>query len=264
MKFKSTDLVQMRQHYPEIGLQLTGRGKCLDLRGKKFNHLTPIYRSIDKRNRTGWVCLCDCGRYIFYNTDKLMSGEATTCGPTCPFKKQKTHELAGKRFGRLVVIERAGHSDDGHATWLCKCDCGNETIVEGRYLEHNRIKSCGGCPDTLISFGNAFIHKWLLEHSVNFRAEVRLPGCKYKNKLIFDFVIYNDKKEVIKCIEYQGTQHYFPTGGWSSDESVALVQTRDQIKKTYCEEHNIKLLCIPYTEYKNLDRILSDFIEEEN
>ncbi len=50
--------------------------------------------------------------------------------------------LIGKRFGRLVVIERAGVRKS-HVLWKCKCDCGNETITWGLNLRHSRTKSCG-------------------------------------------------------------------------------------------------------------------------
>ena len=51
-------------------------------------------------------------------------------------------ELTGKRFGRLVVKGYAGHPM-GHASWLCKCDCGKETIVNGANLKTGHTQSCG-------------------------------------------------------------------------------------------------------------------------
>lgn len=52
-------------------------------------------------------------------------------------------DLTGQRFGKLVVKERA--LKDGHkgAYWLCQCDCGNTTIVEGCELRRGGTKSCG-------------------------------------------------------------------------------------------------------------------------
>lgn len=51
--------------------------------------------------------------------------------------------LTGKRFGRLTVIERAGSSADGHARWLCQCDCGNTTTVSSNVLKRGDTLSCG-------------------------------------------------------------------------------------------------------------------------
>ena len=53
------------------------------------------------------------------------------------------------RYGRLVVIEFVNISYDGHALWLCRCDCGEETIVRGSDLQSRNTKSCG-CLNTKI------------------------------------------------------------------------------------------------------------------
>lgn len=52
-------------------------------------------------------------------------------------------DLTGQRFGRLVVIERAGSSTSGFALWRCRCDCGKEIVVRGPLLRNGTTKSCG-------------------------------------------------------------------------------------------------------------------------
>ena len=51
-------------------------------------------------------------------------------------------DLTGKRFGRLVVIERKENTKQGRARWLCKCDCGNTTIVSSDSLNSGHTSSC--------------------------------------------------------------------------------------------------------------------------
>lgn len=51
--------------------------------------------------------------------------------------------MIGKRFGRLVVIERAGSDKFSHALWRCKCDCGNVTVTNTNRLNMGKTKSCG-------------------------------------------------------------------------------------------------------------------------
>lgn len=51
-------------------------------------------------------------------------------------------DLTGQRFTRLTVIGRAG-SIRGRPAWLCKCDCGNKTIVDGCALRSGNTKTCG-------------------------------------------------------------------------------------------------------------------------
>lgn len=52
-------------------------------------------------------------------------------------------DLTNTRFGRLTVLSKHGYSDYNRITWLCKCDCGNTTIVTGNLLRQNKTKLCG-------------------------------------------------------------------------------------------------------------------------
>ncbi|MFA6691872.1 MAG: hypothetical protein WCR98_07835 [Saccharofermentanales bacterium] len=51
--------------------------------------------------------------------------------------------LEGKRFGRLIVIERCGRDKHNRALWKCLCDCGNSTVVASVNLINGYTKSCG-------------------------------------------------------------------------------------------------------------------------
>ena len=53
-------------------------------------------------------------------------------------------DLAGKKIGRLSVIERTENTDKKTA-WKCKCDCGNYVTVKGcnLYRKDNPTISCG-------------------------------------------------------------------------------------------------------------------------
>ena len=52
------------------------------------------------------------------------------------------YDLRGQKFGRLLVIERAG-SNRGSITYLCRCECGNEVIVPTSSLRSGNTKSRG-------------------------------------------------------------------------------------------------------------------------
>lgn len=52
-------------------------------------------------------------------------------------------DLTGRRFGRLLAVERAGSTPKGRALWRCQCDCGAETITQASYLTHGHTRSCG-------------------------------------------------------------------------------------------------------------------------
>ena len=52
--------------------------------------------------------------------------------------------LIGKRFGRLVVLEKTGkRTKAGHVIWKCRCDCGKETSVRSDSLSLGLTTSCG-------------------------------------------------------------------------------------------------------------------------
>lgn len=51
-------------------------------------------------------------------------------------------DLTGRKFGRLSVIRRSGVYH-GCAAWLCRCECGSEKVVSGKYLRSGSTQSCG-------------------------------------------------------------------------------------------------------------------------
>lgn len=51
--------------------------------------------------------------------------------------------LCGQRFGRLVVLHRAGSTANGSALWACLCDCGARTTVKTGHLRSGNTASCG-------------------------------------------------------------------------------------------------------------------------
>lgn len=51
--------------------------------------------------------------------------------------------LTGQRFDKLVVIKRAENDKYGKSRWICKCDCGNEKVVNSRELNRGDTTSCG-------------------------------------------------------------------------------------------------------------------------
>jgi len=54
----------------------------------------------------------------------------------------KKLNLVGQKFNRLTVIKFA-YIKNKRTAWLCKCDCGNFTIVVNSSLKNGDTKSCG-------------------------------------------------------------------------------------------------------------------------
>ena len=51
--------------------------------------------------------------------------------------------LIGLKFGRWTLIEFAGYAKNYVAKWKCRCDCGNEAVVQLSNLKSGNSKSCG-------------------------------------------------------------------------------------------------------------------------
>jgi len=66
-------------------------------------------------------------------------------------------DITGKKFGRLLAIKVVGKSKRNTYQWLCKCDCGNEKVVDSSYLIHGSTKSCG-CYAKEVKSKNGKIH----------------------------------------------------------------------------------------------------------
>ena len=52
-------------------------------------------------------------------------------------------ELTGMTFNRLTVIEASPRPNQQQRHWLCRCSCGNETVVGAKELTKGGVKSCG-------------------------------------------------------------------------------------------------------------------------
>lgn len=51
-------------------------------------------------------------------------------------------DLTGSRFGKLLVLRRAGNRGP-HIAWACQCDCGNTKEIVGHSLRSGASQSCG-------------------------------------------------------------------------------------------------------------------------
>ena len=66
----------------------------------------------------------------------------------------KLKDLTGLKFGNLTVIKRDGSNKHKKATWLCKCDCGNEKSYISIHLINGNTKSCGCLQKVIASTSN--------------------------------------------------------------------------------------------------------------
>ena len=113
--------------------------------GDKFNKWTVDGFAYKKGYDKYYYCTCECGEKKIVLGNNLRRGLSKSCG--CERHKQPVNyrDRTGERYNSLVCIrpEKRG----GYIYWLCKCDCGNETIVRGENLTSGAVKSCGCAGD---------------------------------------------------------------------------------------------------------------------
>lgn len=106
--------------------------------GKRFGELTVVGYDRYLNQCRYWKCKCSCGRLKSYPTGKLNAGHARTCG--CG---NGIAQLAGRRFGSLVVRELHPFRKDRSAVWHCICDCGTSRLCKACELISGGCNSCG-------------------------------------------------------------------------------------------------------------------------
>ena len=217
--------------------------------GKKFGTLTVVERVMHNASyrQTRYRCECECGRETVTSYPNLVSGHIVSCGNCIE------PVSLGERFGKLVVTELIPAKSVGYYI-KAKCDCGDVWEGKACNLTLGKVESCG-CTK---SRGEYQIKQWLLENNIVFEQEKTFDGCKNKHKLRFDFFIPQ-----YGCVEFQGEQHYKPSTFGSgvskkqAKENLVKRQHRDKIKKQYCQENNVKLLEIIYTDVDKIEDILT-------
>lgn len=84
-----------------------------------------------------------------------------------PWKKYI--DLSGRKFGKLLVINRDYSKDYERPYYLCRCDCGNEVLVAGSQLTR-----------TTYSATNCGCERWLCKRKPIGESSFRSLYLKYK------------------------------------------------------------------------------------
>ena len=211
-------------------------GKLIDLTGQKFGRLTVIERAGSSKDKKAmWRCLCDCGEESIVIGKNLIRNHTKSCG--CYHKEKISivrKNLTGEKFGRLTVIERAENKNN-RTTWLCKCECGNETIVEGFCLKHGTTKSCG-------CLRREYNTKHGSSHSRLYRIWSAMKGrCLNKNS--YSYKWYGERGITI-CNEwiddFQRFYDWAMLNGYSDDLSIDRIDVNGNYEPNNCRWVDIK------------------------
>ena len=131
-------------------------------------------------------------------------------------------EIGGNSYSKIIIKHK---------------DCGREFTQ----VINDHLSGCGCSFCNLSKFEN-FIDTLLTQNKVNFNTQKTFEGCKFKNKLKFDFYLVD--KNI--CIEFDGIQHFKSIRFFGGDKSFELQKIKDKIKNEFCEKEGIKLIRFRY------------------
>jgi len=105
----------------------------------------------------------------------------------------------------------------------------------------DHLSGCG-CSVCNQSKSENYIENLLKELNVIYEKQKTFDGCKFKNKLRFDF--YLSSYNIL--IEFDGIQHFKPIRFFGGSKSFKLQKIKDEIKNKYCYDNNINLIRFKY------------------
>lgn len=146
------------------------------------------------------------------------------------------------------------------AIYLFRCGCGREFKTSWQAFRFSEINRCPNCSKRQ-SLLELKTEQWLIENNIVFEREKVFQDCKYLRPLKFDYYL----PQFNTVIEADGRQHTEPIrfGNMTNIQAKKQLKTnkiRDKIKDNYCLKNNIRMIRIPYYEFKtdNYKKILKN------
>lgn len=242
-------------------------GKAEDLTGQQFNELFVLSLNLDKTKKMGYRyydVLCSCGNKTVVRGSCLKSGHTKSCG--CLQKKKvgdlnrnKYNDLTGQRFHKLVALSlnKAITEKEKNTYWDFRCDCGNIKTIRASNVLSGQTKSCG-CIKT--SYGEELIEQILKNNKIQYQKEFIFKDFKSPKGEYFryDFAIFNHNNQLAYVIEFHGEQHYKPIKFFDQKITFETRQYYDQLKQEYCQNKNIPLIIINFSEEINNKKVIKE------
>ncbi len=123
--------------------------------GTRFGNLVVIKEtdpyvlpSGDKKIR--YLCKCDCGKEAAIRSSYLTSGKQTHCS-FCGNKSRGMRvnsdpaRMIGRKFGKWTVIRKDETNIGDHTGYLCRCECGYESVIRSSSLISGNSTGCRSC-----------------------------------------------------------------------------------------------------------------------
>lgn len=215
------------------------------------------------------ICNIDKSHGVFYqNLDNHINKEQGC--PICknenmgknrvmPFQEflNRSNKIHNNKYDYSKFIYK---NVDTPGIIICLRD-GHGEFLKDPYHHINREQGCIVCSESTIENK---AHRIFKKSRINFMRQKKYDDCRRKNKLSFDFLLKFKNKKVL-LIELDGPHHFKPNQYNRMPMSSAIkayenTKINDKIKNKYCRKNHIPLLRIKYTEFKNLENILKEEI----
>ena len=138
----------------------------------------------------------------------------------------------GKRFGRLVVIERDYDKSKHDAFWFCRCDCGNVISTMGNRLRDGSCQSCGCLQRELLSKRKS-THRETKTRLYNLWIKIKF---RCSNKTSKDYHTYGGRG-IIMCDEWRDSFEHFRDWSLANGYNQTLQIDRIDNNGNYCPEN---------------------------
>lgn len=219
--------------------------------GDKYDYSTIDYRGI--KNKI--IVTCPTHGAFEISTNNLLQGRGCYyCGmETIHAKQRKTteewiEEVLENNPGNAELFD---YSDTEYFNAKTKvkifCKKHQTYFMQSPYSHYS---GCG-CPICKQSYGERRIQIFL-SGKIEYITQWKHKDCKDVQNLIFDFYI----PKLNTVIEYQGEQHFQSVDFFGGEENFEKQKKRDQIKRDFCKENNIKEIEISYLNFDDIENVL--------
>lgn len=237
-----------------------GRKKAKDTKEEKYQYSEEFQRLFEEEGyemlelykgaKNKILLKCPKGHEKSMKPANFKTGNR--CGE-CSEKRKKTFEEVKERFEEENYIMISTEYVEAFSKLEVVCPKGHE--VEISWDNFNQGKRCGICKE---SKGEKRIAEYLVHNAITYERQQTFDDCKDKRKLPFDFAIFNENKDIIQLIEYDGHQHFQPIDFFGGEKAFKLAKKHDKIKTKYCKKKKIPLLRIRYWEFEQIEEILNE------
>jgi len=151
----------------------------------------------------------------------MGTSQSCGCATLEALAQRNEHDLTGKRFDRLTVVECLGSNKHQKREYRCLCDCGNHTIVVGSDLINGHTKSCG-----------CIHYERFIEHMANKKNTRIIKGAKISKeyrKEINKFLVNEKDKFPKTCAICNSKQRIHLHHLWSVNNKPELAIEHDNL-----------------------------------